>query len=487
MKNKILLSVFVILTAFTAFKGFAQDSFFDNSAEKDNAAALSIGGKINTGSRYFLSSDTFKGVNIKNTDDLKTFLNTILLYPYIEASVNLKYSGDNVQAFISLNNNIKEDLGSITNKIDEAYIHFFMSPLDLLAGYAKVVWGKGDGIHVIDRLNADDYRDFINIDYLDKRVSEPMVKLGLTAGETGFLEFAYEPIFTPDIYPESGIWFPAQASALQGQVASAVENLVTATYTSTYQSVLPVTDPVQAQLAASAAAQSIQDADHYILPDTDTLLYSQFAGRYTFSVSGLDLGFSDYYGFLREPVIDTSSLTTEGKVRLSYDRVNTFGLEISAVVLGFNTWMEAAYNLTSDYNGDDPMVHNNSIQYLTGFDRDLPIHNLYINIQLIGSYIINNGKINTGDIEYKSDELYTNNIIAWSLSDTFLNDILKLEFDGAYNFEHKDYMLKPKADFAFTDDLHLAVLYTYFQGDSNTNFGQFKGNNFAELNLTYRF
>jgi len=500
MKNKLLISVFIILTAFTVFKGFAQESFFNNSS------ALSIGGKINTGSRYFLKPATFKDINIKNTDDLKTFLNNIPLYPYIEDTVNLKYSGNNVHAFISLKNNLADltDHADLTGEFNEAYIHLFLSPLDLLAGYAKVVWGKGDGIHVIDRLNADDYRDFINRDYLDRRVAEPMVKLGLTAGETGYFEFAYEPVFTPDIYPESGIWFPAQASTLQGQVTSAVEKLVQDTYTSTYddtysttyQSVLTAggtmdqaqyTATQAAQLAASAAAQTLQDEGHYILPDTNTLLYSQLAGRYTFSVSGLDLVFSDYYGFLSDPVIDTSKLTTEGTVSLSYDRVNTFGLEASAVALGFNTWMEAAYNLTSDYNGDDPMVHNNSIQYLAGFDRDLPIHNLYINIQLIGSYIINNGKINAGDIEYKSDELYTKNIIAWSLSDTFFNDVLKLQFDGSYNFEHKDYMLRPKADFAFTDDLHLAVLYTYFQGDSNTNFGQFRDNSFAELNLIYRF
>ncbi|MCD6123485.1 MAG: hypothetical protein J7K04_16755, partial [Spirochaetales bacterium] len=203
--------------------------------------------------------------------------------------------------------------------------------------------------------------------------------------------------------------------------------------------------------------------------------------------SGLDLGFSDYYGFLRDPVIDTSSLAAEGKVNISYDRVNTFGFESSAVIFGFNTWSEVAYNLTSDYKGDNSMAHNNSIQYLAGFDRGLPIHNIYINIQLIGSYIINNDMIEAGDIQYRSDNLYSNNTLAWSISDTFFNDTLKLQFDGAYSFEHGDYMFRPKADFAFTDNLHLTVFYTYFQGDSDTDFGQFKNNSFAELKLAYNF
>ncbi len=486
MKNTILISVLIILSAFA---GYAQNSFFNTNKKTGGKSPISVSGKIDTGSRYMINPDALKGINVKNSSDLKTLLNTIPLYPYAQTVLNFKYSGDETKAVINLNNNINDNFNSITGKIDEAYIRFFFSPIDILAGYTKVVWGKGDGMHVIDRLNANDYRDFINQDYLGRRVSELMLKLGVAAGETGYFEFVYEPVFTPDLYPETGTWFPAQASKLQNQVSAAVAKLVADTYNSTYQSVLSATGgSVQAAgLAASAAAQQKQNEDHFILPDTDTLLYSQFAGRYTFSAAGVDLGFSDYFGFLRDPIIDTSSLESKGTVIISYDRVNTFGLEASTVFLGFNTWMEAAYNLTSDYNNNEPMVHNNSIQYLAGLDRNLPIHNLYMNIQIIGSYILGSGKIENGDIEYKSDGIYTGNTLAWSVSDTFFNELLKLEFDGAYNFEHQDYMLRPKADFAVTDDLHLIALYTSFNGNADTDFGQYKNNDFAEIKFVYTF
>ncbi len=494
MKNTILISILIILSAFA---GYGQNSFFNTNNEAGGKSPLSIGGKIDTGSIYMINPDALKGINVE-------MLNTIPLYPYAQTVLNFKYAGERTKAVINLSNNINDNFNSITGKINEAYIRFFFSPIDILAGYTKVVWGKGDGMHVIDRLNANDYRNFINQDYLDRRVSGLMLKLGITAGETGYFEFAYEPVFTPDLYPEAGIWLPAQALALQNQVSAAVAKLVTDTYTSTYDNIYNSTyqsvlsaggDSAQAQytatqaagLAASAAARQEQDADHFVLPDTDTLLYSQFAGRYTFSAAGIDLGFSDYFGFLRDPVIDTSSLESKGTVTISYDRVNTFGLEASAVFLGFNTWMEAAYNLTSDYNNNNPMVHNNSIQYLAGFDRNLPIHNLYMNIQIIGSYILGSGKIENGDIEYKSDGIYTGNTLAWSVSDTFFNEVLKLEFDGAYNFEHQDYMLRPKADFAVTDDLHLTALYTSFNGKADTDFGQYKNNNFAEIKFVYTF
>jgi len=485
MKNRIFISILITLLILVAYGSFSQESFFKSSGGKDWTSNFSVGGEISSGSRYFVNPDTF--------GDFKDFkAENVTVYPYIDASFNLKYSGESAEACLDFSNpgytiDITEP-ASITAYLKEAYIHYYLSPFDLLAGYAKVVWGKGDGVHVIDLLNANDYSDFINGDYLNRRISVPLLKLGIEAGEAGYLELAYEPVFVPDRYPESGMWMPAELSALQSSIETAVGNLVTDTYLSTYQSVLTATgDSVQAGLAASAAAEEIQNKAHYTLPDTGSLKYSQFAERYTVSLSNLDLGFSHYYGFVREPVIDTSNLATKGTVTISYDRLNAFGIEASSVLLGFNMWLEAAYNLTSDYSGGDPMVHNNSVQYIVGFDRNIPLHNLYVNLQLIGSYIINNNRIEEGDIQYRSDGVYHSNTLAWSLSDTFLNDVVKVQLNGAYNLEQADYMLRPRVDYALTDDLHMEIFYTYFQGDSGTNFGQFKDNSFAELKFSITF
>ncbi len=438
-------TIILLALTLTLSVSFAQESFFGNNTEK---TPIYIGGDITAGTRYLINPESLKGIDSNDSEYLKLLLEKIPVYPYSDITLNFKYKTDKVETFISLKNNTNGNFSNVTPTLSEAYIHFFLPKVDILAGYTKVVWGTGDGMHVIDRLNANDYRDFINRDYLERRVAEKMLKIGATLGENGYLELVYEPVFTPDIYPESGIWLPIKAKSL-----------------------------------LQLREQNIT----IVTPNTNTSLYSQVAARYTFSAMGTDLGFSDYFGFIREPVIDTSKLITEGKISLSYDRVNTFGLEASTAIWGFDIWLEGAYNLTADYKGNDPLVHNNSIQYLFGIDRELPIHNLYINFQLIGSYILNNEKINPGDIQYNSDGKYSLNTLVGSISDTFLEETLKTRLDGAYEFEHKDFMLRPNLQLALTDNLKAKLSYTYFWGDKSTDFGQFKDNDFVELNIKYTF
>ncbi len=442
MKRTIFVLTIITLIGSIAF---GQESFFNSKTEK---TPITIGGSVTARTRYFFAPETLNKIDTNSSEYLKLLLEAIPVYPYSEITLNFKYKNENVETFVSLKNNVNGDINNISPTISEAYIHFFLPTVDILAGYAKVVWGTGDGMHVIDRLNANDYRDFINRDYLDRRVAEKMIKIGVTVGGTGYLELVYEPVFTPDIYPESGIWVPSRA---KGLLQMQEQNISIDT------------------------------------PDTNSLLYSQLAARYTFSAMGIDLGFSDYFGFLRDPVIDMSKLITEGKVSISYDRVNTFGIEASTAVWGFDTWLEGAYNLTSDYNGNDPLIHNNSIQYLFGIDRNIPIHNLYANLQLIGSYILANDKIKVGDIQYNSEDKYSLNTITWSVSDTFFEETLKIKLEGAYEFEYKDFMLRPKIQLNPTDNLSVGFSYTSFYGDDNTNLGQFKNNNFAELNIKYTF
>jgi hypothetical protein len=57
---------------------------------------------------------------------------------------------------------------------------------------------------------------------------------------------------------------------------------------------------------------------------------------------------------------------------------------------------EAAYLLTGDTAGDDPLVHNNRVEYLAGFDVNLPLGNLNLNVQNRGPVILHSGGIGPG-------------------------------------------------------------------------------------------
>ena len=129
----------------------------------------------------------------------------------------------------------------------------------------------------------------------------------------------------------------------------------------------------------------------------------------------------------------------------------------------------AAYYMTGDFAGDDPMVHNNRLLYLFGFDRDLLVHNLSIDIKVQGEIKLNSDNIDASDIEYGPDEKLT------------------VELNGAWSIEDGDFMIMPELQFSLVEDTWLNMKYTFFYGDSDTFFGQFEDNDFLEIRLVYSF
>ncbi|MBP5283533.1 MAG: hypothetical protein J6Y93_02580 [Treponema sp.] len=185
---------------------------------------------------------------------------------------------------------------------------------------------------------------------------------------------------------------------------------------------------------------------------------------------------------------------------LNYDQVQVFGVEAAFVLLDvLNTRFEVAYNLTEDTAGDNPWVKNNSISWVVGFDIDLPIHNLNLNVQNQGSYILKNDKIKDGayaeyDVDYNSDGKYTSNKIIALLSDSFLNEKLKVEVQGIYGIECKEWMVAPKIEYNAAEGLFLTARGVYLYSDNENgefyNFTAGSKNNdkaFFQLSARYQF
>ncbi|MBP3773424.1 MAG: hypothetical protein J6I53_12195 [Treponema sp.] len=198
---------------------------------------------------------------------------------------------------------------------------------------------------------------------------------------------------------------------------------------------------------------------------------------------------------------------------LNYDQVQVFGLEAAFVLWKFNTRWEGAYNLTEDIAGDNPWIKNNSVSWLAGFDIDLPIHNLNLNVQETGTYILNNDKIEdntvtvgylagkpievpigTADVDYNSDGKYTKNKLIVLLSDKWLNEKLTTEVQGIYCFEDKGYMVAPKVEYNVSEGLTFGLRGVYLYCDNEEgefyNFTQNAKNHdkaFVELTAKYQF
>ncbi|AEJ61085.1 hypothetical protein Spith_0810 [Spirochaeta thermophila DSM 6578] len=470
----------VVLGVCALTLGSQELSFFEEGA----AGLVEVSGKVESQVRLFTDPDEDAGDQAVS--------------PFATVELGLTYEGERSRATARLHYSQWYDYTtqegvyrSLEDLIDEAYVQIFLPWATLDVGYLKLVWGKGDKVHVFDTINPTDYSDFINPDYLDRKKAEKMVRLSVPVGTLGSWELVYVPVFTPDVFPMEGMWVQRELSELERAVEGVIEEAAAQMAQNlTTQYITGGMNPTAAQdlaslKAAAWAEETSSSAIRYDLPDSLEDFIA--ATRFTYSAGGVDLGLSYQYTFDRLPVIDTSRLATDYRVTISYDRVHLFGLEAGAAPGGFNLKGELAYFLTEDTAGDDPVVRNNRIAYLAGMDKDLPFGNLNVNLQVVGTVILGTSGIEAGDTEYDEDGTYTTTLVNAGITERLLHDTLTIELAGAYAVEDGDYMIRPKLEYNVADDIFLTASYTWFGGDEAGYFGQFNGNSFFQVGARMAF
>ncbi|MCF7914900.1 MAG: hypothetical protein K9L66_07040, partial [Spirochaetaceae bacterium] len=119
--------------------------------------------------------------------------------------------------------------------------------------------------------------------------------------------------------------------------------------------------------------------------------------------------------------------------------------------------------------------NNHSVQWVAGFDRNLPVSELNLNIQTIGAYFIN------------EDDDPARNIVSAALTDSWNNNKIKPEISASYGLEEEDWMIRPEVTFDLIDDVELTAGGAIFLGSSDGSFGQFEDNDYAQVEFTYNF
>lgn len=368
--------------------------------------------------------------------------------------------------------NQKSEMNAVLNfsdlsdgvEIDEAFIRVFFDTFEIEAGKMKIVWGKGDKIHVIDNLNAEDLSDFINPDYLERKIGENMLKLNYYLNSGG-LEFVYTPKFTANQIAFEGDWVLSEISDLQNFVK-----------------------PLNIDLKT-------------IMPEYNQFEDGQFAVRYKDSVLGFDYGLSYYKGRMRLPSYNkmaianlinglyTNSADFIADLNIQYDKVDIFGVEFASIIAGINTKAEFAYYLSEDREGNDIQLHNDKIAWVLGGDKDLPLHNMNLNIQLVSELILNQDLIknNEMDIDYDENGHYLKNLLTLTVSDKFKNEKILPQISLIYNLEEQDYILDNILEYKFTDVSSVKFEYKIFAGEETTMFGQFDDNDYLSVMFEYDF
>lgn len=270
-------------------------------------------------------------------------------------------------------------------------------------------------------------------------------------------------------------------------------------------------DSITAQTKALMNASGISSDPTALYADTHNIRYGQAGLRVTGTVGSFDLGASYYYGHYKQPTVDYGKMdsyienvingtgVSDDDKFIDYDELQVFGLEAAFLVWKFNTRWEFAYNLTRDFDGTNPYIKNNSIAWVGGFDMDLPIHNVNINIQETGKLILKNDEVDKlgaiGDTDYNSDGKYTNNQLVINISDKWLNEKLTTECTTIYGIECKEWCVQPKVSYNVVDGLTFTARGAYIYADNaNGQFYNFTAENtkhhrkaFVQLSAKYQF
>ena len=586
---------------FGGFGDFSDDSGFGDM-DSGSETTFTLSGNAEVTGRYFPRRDNSE-FNTHNYDMDFSDLKNKATRADASFALGVDYSG----AFSDFSGKLKFNPTILNDYREDILQEFtaraYLGNFQIEAGKMKLVWGKGDKVHVLDNFNSNDYTDFIVPDYIDRRLALPMFHLVYNAPFNARFEGVFTPWMTPDRLASSGMWKPAASASLESQI----ETLVKA----------PIYEAIAANdgNANKAAIDSLMAASSFkadsLYPDTKRLKYSQGGLRATFTIGSVDLGASYYYGHYKQPsanlekliaytglktnqvqnaavtsyingvaakvremlpaikndpakataaaalitavenaqtnediykiiyanqgaisAVTGSPLTvyTEDQVRnavvasaasngyttssmaslpsLNYDQLQVFGLEAATVIGPFNTRAEVAYNLTKDIAGDDPWVKNNSIAWEAGFDINLPIHNVNVNFQTTGKYILKNDKIENGsfklgelegtpiniptkeyDTDYDKTGKYHRNQLILDVTDTFNHEKIKLDVKGIYQIETKDLMVLPSLSFRlggddFTLNLSGLVIWCY---DEDSEYYAWRNNDFASVGIKYQF
>lgn len=501
MKRTKILALLATATFFSSFAA-AQDmdfgddfgsdfgSDFDDSASSSSfaATALSVNGEAQVNFRAYVDDEGTSGLPI---DEWNTWVDP-------KGKLGLNYSNDSVSADVkfALSKDIITDYKA--DIIDELTLEAYLGNFVIQAGKMKVVWGKGDKLHVIDNFNANDYKDFLIPDYIDRRISEPMVRVLYNAPNdagpftSNRFEFVWTPFMTADRYAASGRWVPNQVNELKEGLTRNAGEIITK------QRMTAGNDSEAQAVYTTMLSNSSSLADN-LYPDLYQLKYMQAGARFTTTTGSWDWGLSYYFGRDKRASFDYKKMKTyvpkylEGTAEeddkfIDYDFLQVFGIEAAKTFGAYNFRAEAAYNLTKDVAGDDPKVHNNSLAWVFGFDRDLPVSELNFNLQTQGKFILNHDEIkNSGDTE--SETYRTDNKLVLNISDNLAHGKLKPEVSAIYGFEHFDLIIMPKVTWYVSDGLEFSASGMYMQSfiESRSEFGNWHNNSFVQIAAKYTF
>ena len=311
----------------------------------------------------------------------------------------------------------------------------------LTLGKQQIVWGKADGLKVLDVVNPMDFREFILDDFDDSRIPLWTVNAEIPVNDS-LVQLIWIPDQTYNALPESD-----------------------ALYAFTSPLLIPAVPPGVAIDLQSADKPSrfFADADYGI--------------RLTRFVAGWDLSLNYLYHYNDNPVLFRSvTLGQEAKVTITprYKRShllggtfsNAFGDFVLRGEMGYST---DQYFLTDNIKNNDGVLKSDELSYVIGLDWS-GIEDTFLSVQLFQSHLM---KQPSGLIRDSLIRDRVETTVTFLARQDFMNETIEAEVLWLHNTNNKDGLIRPKISYEWKDDVNVWLGFDIFYGDEKGLFGQF--------------
>ncbi len=336
-------------------------------------------------------------------------------------------------------------------ELREFYLEFPSENYYFTLGKQQVVWGKADGLKVLDIVNPQSYREFILEDFDDSRIPQWMANIETGVGE----------------WDAQFLWIPDQSYHVLANDG--------ALYTPTSPLLLP-----QPQIGVSSVEVKPFKRPARTLMDSDVgLRLSRFW-------KGWDLSLNYLYQYDNFALLyQRRSVTTNGlhvEMEPQYRRTHVLGGSFSNA---FDNWVlrgELAYFSDRYFlavgSDSDGISKGKEMSYVLGLDW-AGLENTLISGQLFQSVALNRQSATVRD--------KTDSTVSLLVNHTLLNETVELRLVWLASTNIGDGLFRLRASYEWQDNLKTWISSDTYYGSREGIFGQFDDNDRLTVGIEMAF
>ena len=420
----VLFFCYLIFCSFTVIADDWDDDWGDEEEE-----SIQLHGFVELGFGTFLTNNTSKTNSDLSLAEIITRLEIVHIWNDIDFSAKGDLHADGA-------------VDEYAVSLREAKAKFSWDTVDIAVGRQILTWGTGDLLFLND-IFPKDYQSFFagrDLEYL--KASSDAIKLGYF-GNLLNIDFVWMPEFEPDVYlsGERFSYFSPQA----GDIVAAP----------------PKISPRQ---------------------PSEKISNSEFAIRVHDNIEGVEWALYGYRGYWGQPIaIDTNGNPI-------FPRLNSYGASIRSSVMGGVGNAEISYyQSVDDSSGTNPLVPNDQIRMLVGYETEL-IAKLTLGLQYYIEHTLDHDELLSNSFfpNYEQDE--SRQLITTRLNYRVNRDKLNLSLFAFYSPTDNDTYLRPAISYRIDDSWSIVAGANIFTRDEKHTFwGQFDENDNVYVRLKFSY